>query len=66
MAQRSVRETMTSSVISVRPEATVQEVARTLRENRVHRVLVADQGRLVGIITAFDLIALVEKQPTRL
>jgi len=33
------------------------EVARTLRSRRIHRVLVAEDDRLVGIVTTFDLSA---------
>ncbi len=57
-----VEEVMTGSIARVDPGATVQEVARTLRENRVHRVLVLEHDALVGVISTFDLIALLEKQ----
>jgi CBS domain-containing protein len=47
---------MTEPFISVRPMATVQEVARVLRSNhiRVAPVLTAE-GRLVGVISETDL-----------
>lgn len=61
LAGRSVAETMTPGAISVAPDAPIAEVARTLRKQRVHRVLVADGERLVGLITSFDLVALLEK-----
>ena len=40
---------------------TVSEVARTLRHNRVHRVLVIENDVLVGLIATFDLVELLEK-----
>jgi CBS domain-containing protein len=58
---RRVAGVMTMDIVSVSPRATVSEVARTLRHNRVHRVLVIEDDALVGIITAFDLIELLEK-----
>jgi CBS domain-containing protein len=63
LAERTVAETMTPEAIVVAPDATVAEVAGTLRRRRVHRVLVADGERLVGLISSLDLIALLEKQP---
>lgn len=61
LAQLRVGEAMTTSVVSVPPDATIAKVASTMRAHRIHRVLVADDGRLVGIITTFDLVALLEK-----
>jgi len=61
LAQLRVSDAMTASVVSVPPDATIQEVARRLRAHGIHRVLVADGGHLAGIITTFDLIALLEK-----
>ncbi|MDX2093561.1 MAG: CBS domain-containing protein [Kofleriaceae bacterium] len=40
----------------VSPDLPVAEVARTMREEGVHRVLVGTEGRLEGILTAFDLL----------
>ena len=56
-----VSDAMSESVVSVPPDATVAQVARTLRENGIHRVLVAEKDALLGIITAFDLLKLVER-----
>jgi CBS domain-containing protein len=62
-AEPSVADVMTSGTVHVRPEATIAKVARTLRENQVHRVVVVDDGRVCGIISSFDLLALLEKNP---
>lgn len=59
---RSVGEVMTAGGITVAPDAPVAEVARTLRHHRIHRVLVAEADLLRGIISSFDLVALVEKE----
>lgn len=50
-------DVMTCDVVQVPPDAPVAEIARALCENRVHRVLVMDESRLVGIISTFDLVA---------
>jgi CBS domain-containing protein len=58
---RRVAGVMTRDIVSVSPTASVSEIARTLLHNRVHRVLVIEDDALVGIITTFDLIELLEK-----
>jgi CBS domain-containing protein len=47
---------MTRELVTVRPDAPVAEVARVMREQRVHRVLVIDDLQLVGVLTTFDLL----------
>lgn len=56
-----VSDVMSTDVVSVEADAPVPEVARKLREGRIHRVLVLENGRLCGIISTFDLIGLLEK-----
>lgn len=46
----------TPEVVWVATHATSAEVAHVMREAGVHRVLVGDDGRLEGIVTAFDLL----------
>jgi CBS domain-containing protein len=61
LRERSVADVMTEGAIIVAPDASIAEVASTLRRHRVHRVLVAEGELLVGLISAFDLVALLEK-----
>ena len=56
-----VADHMTEQVVQVTPETPVGQVARTLRENQVHRALVVSNAKLVGVVSAFDLIALLEE-----
>ncbi|HEX7243450.1 MAG TPA: CBS domain-containing protein [Longimicrobiaceae bacterium] len=42
-------------VVSVAPSAEADEVLQVMREERVRRVLVTEDGRLVGIISRADL-----------
>lgn len=51
-----VREIMTPQVISVAPEDPIAHVARLMHERRIHRVLVLEQGQLVGLISSLDLV----------
>lgn len=54
-----VREVMTPLVFSVAESATASEVARMMTRGHIHRVLVMDAGRILGIITSMDLLRLV-------
>lgn len=54
-------EIMTRDVATVTPEATVREAAGIMTDKRVSGVpVVADNGRLVGMLTASDLLHRVE------
>jgi CBS domain-containing protein len=51
------RDVMTSPVVTVHPDARVEEIARLLLERRISGVPVVDaDGRLVGIVTEGDLM----------
>jgi CBS domain-containing protein len=53
---RTARDIMTPATLSVRPDATVQELARFLVRSRVHRAIVLEGGRLAGIVTSHDVL----------
>lgn len=61
LAQRRVDEVMTDGAVRVGLDAPVAEVARELREHRIHRVWVEDRGRLCGVISTLDLMPVIEK-----
>ena len=58
-ADAQVREIMTPLIISAPPEATVPQLANLMGTNKIHRVLIAEGEKLVGVVTALDLIGLV-------
>jgi CBS domain-containing protein len=52
-----VQDVMTRSVISVRPDTPLREVARLLDEHRISGVLVVDeQGALLGVVSEADFL----------
>ena len=53
-----VRDLMTPEPISVDPEAGVSEVAMTMLRHHLHRLLVVENGSLVGIVSTSDLLGL--------
>lgn len=57
----TVEDVMTPVPFEVTPDTSVDEVAEFLLRGRIHRALVTQDDRLVGIITTMDLLkALVE------
>lgn len=51
-----VSNVMTSHVVTINPDTTVQECSRVMKENDIRRVLVVDNnGKLVGIIAQADV-----------
>lgn len=55
----TVRDAMVTDPITVGPTASIGEVARRLVERHVHRVLVTEGRKLVGLVTSLDVVALV-------
>jgi CBS domain-containing protein len=49
---------MSNAVISVAPDASLRTVCRTLVDGGVHRAFVTDRGKLVGVVSAMDIIQL--------
>ena len=51
---------MTKKIYSVAQYAGVHVAARIMRNHKIHHVLVTHEGKVVGILSAFDLLKLVE------
>ncbi|NIP86014.1 MAG: CBS domain-containing protein [Planctomycetales bacterium] len=58
-AEVAVREVMSPDVVYVDAHTPIQEVARKMRDDKIHRVLVMNEKyQLFGIISAFDFVEL--------
>jgi CBS domain-containing protein len=55
-----VTDIMTPVAFTVAPGDPVESAARMMRQGRVHRLLVMEHGFLYGVLTAFDLLALID------
>jgi len=60
IALECASDVMTLGVVRVRPNAPIADVARKMREQQVHRVLVMEEGKVVGLISTFDLLQVIE------
>jgi CBS domain-containing protein len=57
-----VHEVMSRPVVAVRDDATLAEVAETLARNRIKRVPVVRDGKVVGIISRRDFVRVLGQQ----
>lgn len=53
-----VREVMTEKVVTITPDATVEDLATLMERKHVNPVPVVKDGKLVGIVSKADIIAL--------
>jgi CBS domain-containing protein len=56
LCSATARELASPELTWVSPETPAGEVARVMRDEGIHRVLVGSPGSLDGIVTAFDLL----------
>jgi CBS domain-containing protein len=54
--QLTVRDIMTPDVLSVPPDASMSDLRRFFARTGVHRALVLDDDRIVGIVTLSDVL----------
>ncbi len=52
----TVREIMTPLVFEVPPDASIHTVADMMARGRIHRVFVSLGGKLLGVVSALDLV----------
>ena len=55
-ADAIVREFMTPAVISVSPSTTLKQICGVLARENIHRVVVTEHGKLLGIVTTTDIV----------
>ena len=57
--QLSVNDVMSRNLVQVSPDETVKVVAQKLTDQGVHRVLVTEDNRLLGLVSSLDLVGLI-------
>lgn len=60
-----VAEVMTPVVHTASPDTPVSDLARFMAEKRVHRMIVTAGERVVGLVSAMDLLGVVAAAPVR-
>jgi CBS domain-containing protein len=59
-----VTEVMTKTLITVEPETSLKDAARVMSSNKIRRLPVLKQNKLVGIVVASDFVRNVGKKTT--
>jgi CBS-domain-containing membrane protein len=60
--EEQVRDWMTPDPVTARPTATLSELARSMIDAHVHRVIIAEaDGRPIGIVSSTDILAAVAR-----
>lgn len=54
--ETKMKEIMSSPIISVPGETSILDAMRKMRENRISRLLVTDEGKMIGIVSERDVI----------
>lgn len=63
LKQTSVREAMSSEVISLPPDIDLDKLSLLLAEKRIRRVPIIENGRLIGIVSRRSIIRIVLSMP---
>ena len=56
-----IKDVMKKKVVTVKPETTIKETARLMKEKKIGCVPVVDEGNLVGLVTTTDLLRYLEE-----
>jgi acetoin utilization protein AcuB len=56
MRSLDVRDVMSAPAVTIAPDASVQDAARTMAEKRIGCLPVVEKGKLVGILTETDIL----------
>lgn len=50
------RDIMTSPIITVAPNAGIDDAARLMRDNDIRRLIVSHKDKIVGVLSEFDIV----------
>ena len=57
-----VKDIMSSPIISISPDTSIIEAAKLMSENKIRKLPVKEEGKLIGIITAEDIVKIAPKE----
>jgi CBS domain-containing protein len=61
LSDAPVEAVMSKDVYTVPRDSTAAEGASLMRERKIHRLFVTEEGSLVGVVTSLDLLRVVEE-----
>ena len=54
-----VKDVMSRRLVTISPNQSLKMAAQTLADNQLHRVLVTEDNRLLGLVSSLDLVRLI-------
>jgi CBS domain-containing protein len=52
----SVKDILTKPLITIKPNSSIDEAARLMRDKNIRRLVVEDKGKIVGVLSEFDIV----------
>lgn len=65
LAEETVGDVMATEIIDVAPDTPIEEVARRMWKDGIHRVFVSGPEGPLGVISTMDLLGILAKAPRR-
>jgi CBS domain-containing protein len=56
LGNETVGDWMKTEVVSVAPDASLKKLCRLMTEESIHRVLIVENGSVVGLVSTFDVV----------
>jgi len=56
-----VKDLMRKDVVTIEPEATVHDAVDKMRSHRIHGIIVAKEGNLIGVMSGYDVLLLMAR-----
>ncbi len=61
-AEETAETLMNTDIFSIEADATLPEVAKAMVEHRIHRLLVSEESRFVGIVTTLEVLSVMANE----
>jgi CBS domain-containing protein len=62
----TVANAMTPMTITVSPESSLEQVCRVMTKERIHRVLVTEAFKVIGLVSSMDILKAIANPPKQL
>ena len=59
LGRARIADWMSAGFVSIDPSATLADACRRMVEDSIHRIFVVENGRAVGVVSAWDLVRLI-------
>ncbi len=51
-----VKDVMTTNVITARADDTIDRLAKTMYDKKIHRIIIQDKGQVLGVVSTMDIL----------